>query len=116
MTSIIIEEVFGDYGVRVSSDDPAIFRLCIDSLKSYVRAPYRRYDPTVRRWFIKQAAEESLVRWTQYARDTLHAEIEWLDGEPRAAYKAMARLYHPDHGGDEERMKKINAAFKQLAA
>jgi len=34
----------------------------------------------------------------------------------RAAFKALAMKHHPDHGGDEEQMKRLNAAFKMLAA
>lgn len=32
------------------------------------------------------------------------------------AYKAMALLNHPDHGGDAEKMKQINAAYARLKA
>lgn len=44
-----------------------------------------------------------------------------LPGAPlevvRAAYKALATLHHPDKpSGDEEQMKRLNAAFKMLAA
>jgi hypothetical protein len=31
----------------------------------------------------------------------------------RAAYRALATLHHPDHGGDAERMKAINAAYSE---
>lgn len=31
-----------------------------------------------------------------------------------AAYKALARLYHPDAGGDTHRMQLINAAYGRL--
>jgi hypothetical protein len=34
----------------------------------------------------------------------------------RAAHKALARVHHPDFGGDTERMKSINAAFDTLKA
>lgn len=32
----------------------------------------------------------------------------------RAAFKALARLHHPDVGGSEESMKRINAAMEEL--
>jgi len=32
----------------------------------------------------------------------------------KASHKAMARLYHPDHGGDVKKMQDINAAFDLL--
>jgi hypothetical protein len=31
----------------------------------------------------------------------------------KAAYRALATLHHPDHGGDAERMKIINAAYSE---
>lgn len=45
------------------------------------------------------------------------AELHLLSSAPtevvKAAYKAMALLNHPDHGGDTERMKRINLAYEQ---
>jgi curved DNA-binding protein CbpA len=32
----------------------------------------------------------------------------------RAAYKALAMLYHPDLGGDPERMVELNQAYETL--
>ena len=32
----------------------------------------------------------------------------------RSAYKRMAKLYHPDMGGDEEKFKQLNEAHKQM--
>ncbi len=34
----------------------------------------------------------------------------------KAAYKALAVLNHPDHGGDTAAMQRINDAFRKLAA
>ncbi len=34
----------------------------------------------------------------------------------RAAYKALAVLHHPDHGGDPVAMQTINDAYRRLAA
>jgi len=31
----------------------------------------------------------------------------------KAAYRALATLHHPDHGGDVEKMKAINAAYSE---
>ena len=43
----------------------------------------------------------------------------WLKpGAPRevidAAYRALARLYHPDAGGSEEAMTRLNLAYRQI--
>lgn len=32
----------------------------------------------------------------------------------KAAYKALARMYHPDVGGDEEKMQKLNDAMDRI--
>jgi hypothetical protein len=32
----------------------------------------------------------------------------------RAAYKALVVMHHPDHGGDEEVLKRINRAYTEL--
>jgi curved DNA-binding protein len=33
----------------------------------------------------------------------------------QAAYKAMARIHHPDTGGDTKRMAEINTAYETLS-
>jgi hypothetical protein len=35
-------------------------------------------------------------------------------GKIKSAYKRMAKLYHPDMGGDEEKFKQLNEAHKQM--
>ena len=40
--------------------------------------------------------------------------INLTPGEAKAIRKAMARLHHPDVGGDEQRMKVWNAVLDQL--
>ena len=40
--------------------------------------------------------------------------LELSPDEVRAIRKAMARLHHPDHGGDLERMKAWNSALDPL--
>jgi curved DNA-binding protein CbpA len=32
----------------------------------------------------------------------------------RAAYKALAGIYHPDHGGNEQQMADLNAAYTEI--
>lgn len=41
--------------------------------------------------------------------------LELTPSEARAIRKAMARLHHPDVGGDERRMKAWNAALDRIA-
>jgi hypothetical protein len=144
----------GDFRVKLQSDDPSAFKLCIETLKSFIPVPQRSYDPTTKQWTVDESATDRVHRWLNYATANLRAQVEWLDagdyeeseaGWPpppprrprpstddafkalflqpsappelvRAAFKCLATLYHPDKGGDEEKMKAINAAYKQLAA
>ena len=47
-----------------------------------------------------------------------HAQLFVTSDAPieviRAAYKALAMLYHPDYGGDPERMVELNRAYATL--
>jgi hypothetical protein len=46
---------------------------------------------------------------------TLHLLESAPDGVCKAAYRAMAQLTHPDHGGTTEAMRQVNLAFEQIA-
>ena len=157
MTTVIIEKMYdGDFSVKLRSGDVGLFRLGIDSLKSFISVPARSYDPHEKRWIIAGLAQDSLFRWVNYCTVNLHAKVEWLNGDPRrrqrqesswapppprrqltkedayrtlylqpnsppdlvrVVFKYLATVYHPDkQSGDEEKMKAINAAYKQLAA
>lgn len=48
------------------------------------------------------------------ARDTLHLTADAPPELIKAAYRVLARIHHPDAGGDPERMKAINAAYEEL--
>lgn len=58
--------------------------------------------------------------WRQRAEQKLNPDgqsrqpINLTPAEARALRKAMARLHHPDTGGDAERMKQWNAVLDQL--
>ncbi len=46
------------------------------------------------------------------------AELWLRPGAPRevidAAFRALARLHHPDSGGSEEAMQRLNAAYRTI--
>jgi hypothetical protein len=77
MTTIYVKCFEGQYLVRFRGDDPTMFRLCVDSLKSCIRADRRGYDPQAKYWYIDESAELSFRKWLDYARAWLHARIEW---------------------------------------
>ena len=84
----------------------------------------RAYDKTVAN--LVEAGRESTV--LEQERDMWRARaecatmpfkiggltLELTPDEVRAIRKAMARLHHPDHGGDLERMKAWNSALDPL--
>ncbi len=82
----------------------------------------RKTLPAQVEWEWTYAGDEEKRAWTpppQQPRDA-YAALHLLPSAPaelvKAAYRTLAQLHHPDHGGDDERMKKINAAYKRLAA
>ena len=84
MTTIIIEQMYdSDFSVKLRADDAEMFRLGIDTLKSFITSTSRSYDPHEKRWIIAGLAEYSLIRWLDYCTGNLHANIEWLNGDPR---------------------------------
>jgi hypothetical protein len=153
MTIISIARTYSGFHIKLKSDNPDAFRLCIDTLKSAIAPDMRSYNPATREWFVDEDAAGRMRRWLEYCRANLYAEVEWLDGEAyadpeaewtppkrerpkagdpyqtlhllpsappevvKAAYRALATLHHPDKpGGDGERMKVINDAYRTLAA
>lgn len=49
-----------------------------------------------------------------WAHSALGVGLGASQKEISAAYRRLARLHHPDVAGDEERMKWINAAYREL--
>jgi hypothetical protein len=100
VTKIVIEKLYdGDYSVKVKSDDGGMFRLGIDTLKSFISAPSRSYDPHEKRWIIAGLAQTSFIRWLDYCRVNLKAEIQWLDpdasGQSEKTWTPPPPLRHP---------------------
>jgi hypothetical protein len=151
MTTIFVtRDAAQDYHIKLQSRDTYVFKLLLDTLKSFVNPCYRRYDPATRKWVVGEPATESFRSWLSYARATFGAQVQWIgetyeDPEAewtppppkpkavdpyvtlhllpsappevvKAAYRALAVLNHPDKGGDGERMKVINDAYRRLAA
>lgn len=65
------------------------------------------------------AVERERDMWRQRAEQ--HQPLDWADALPQlspdevsAIRRAMARLHHPDQGGDSERMKEWNKILDQM--
>jgi DnaJ domain len=135
-TSIHITNCNDDtFSVRIRSKSREVFDDLITELKESIPSHSRIFQPTTKSWTVY--GREHLDQWLKFARE-LGAKIEWTEEEaPRrmsldyahkvlhvmpsappgvihAAYQALAKVHHPDRGGDLERMKVINQAHDLL--
>ena len=108
----------------------------VSQIKASIPAPYRSWNPEIKAWIVwgeYAPLAVDLVR-SVYAnlresrpsetntgsqpgnrdRRTLYVTDDAPPVVVHAAYKALARLYHPDAGGDTHRMQTINAAYDRL--
>ena len=94
-TTIFVEQIAGEFRAQVKSADGDIFRLCIDTLKSFIPSTRRSYDPATKHWIINEEAIESFSRWLSYARTNLYAEVQWLDADARDEQQEQKREWTP---------------------
>ncbi len=89
MTTIFItRDGQQDFHVKLQSGDSYIFKLLLDTLKSFVNPCYRFYDPGTRKWVVGEPATESFRRWLSYARTTFNAQVQWIGGATYEDYEA----------------------------
>jgi DnaJ-domain-containing protein 1 len=130
----------GGHDIKFQSADPLDFRVCVDTLKSFVEVPNRSYNPDTKTWNVSVSGYESLTKWISYICQTIDADFKWSQPPPprqpkrtgidpyaalhllptappsvvKAAYRALATAHHPDKGGDVVAMQNINRAYAQL--
>jgi hypothetical protein len=111
----------------------------IAELKEIVPAALRSYYPTLKTWIITE--RELLDNWFSELRRYYSVEVDEYktpsrpqpqqsiatpfttlhllpDAPPevvKAAYKALAKIHHPDLRGDNEKMLEINRAFEAIS-
>ena len=67
--------------------------------------------------YMLQQKRKDLQLWEaeQRRRELLReAEMPMIEKIAKVGYRTLAQQYHPDHGGDEEVMRQLNAAMAQL--
>lgn len=112
-------------------------RWLVESLKAEIPPYARSYDPARKTWTVEQpyirtarrllttvwpdAEIEEEPRFRSPSERTPRAEYHILHLQPtappelvEAAYKCLSRLYHPDAGGDTEKMMQINEAISTI--
>jgi hypothetical protein len=118
-------------------DDGAIIfrvpfrRLWVDTVKQGVPSDHRGWDPDMKAWTVWPPYAETVLVFTrqtfgsvrevnkadQTADDHVHilhlretAPLELIE----SAYRTLAKICHPDRGGDHATMRQINSAYEAL--
>jgi hypothetical protein len=127
----------GGCGVKIFAADTNAFTYAISELKEIVPVAFRNYEPTKKTWIITDWG--CLDEWIDELRSVYTVEIEDDDEQQsrppppqsiaspfqtlyllpnappeviKAAYKALAKIHHPDARGNSEKMVAINRAFE----
>ncbi len=94
-----------------------------DELRAWLAYARSTFNAQVQ-WIGGEADTDPEAEWTPPKRARPksvdpYTALWLLPGAPpeviKAAYRALALMNHPDHGGDTAAMQRINAAFKLLA-
>ena len=114
----------------------------IEALKAEVPARHRSYDPTSKAWAVTEPnlAEQALALAAWFFPDVVVLDGPQATRDPRplrrgdpafqdlhllpsappeliaAAYRTLSRLHHPDLGGSNAAMQRLNAALDALKA
>ena len=125
MTTIIIEKMYdGDYRVKLHSDDQGIFKLCVETLKSFISPLFRQYDPATKHWLIAGEGYGPFTRWLSYCHINFHAQIKQSSagGQQKAKASTTTLSLTPEaaafktlHLRDTAPPELIKAAYRILA-
>jgi hypothetical protein len=134
---IKITTTSGGGEVKIFAADTNAFTYAISELKGIIPAAFRNYEPTKKTWLITDW--ECLDEWIGELRSVYAVETVYDDEQPsrkppsqsiaspfqtlyllpnappevvKASYKALAKIYHPDLRGSNEKMIQINRAFE----
>ncbi len=128
----------GGCGVKIFAADTNAFTYAISELKGIIPVAFRNYEPTKKTWIITDWG--CLDEWIDGLRSVYVVETEYDNEQPsrpppppqsiaspfqtlyllpnappeviKAAYKALAKIHHPDARGSSEKMIEINRAFE----
>lgn len=123
--------------------DAADFAVALESMKRHIPRHYRRFDAAQRCWMIDPQGQAPLESWLSWMRRELKADVVYsgphhhsdlrdpqvsltpayatlhlLPTAPlelvKAAYRCLARINHPDVGGDTRSMQQLNIAYAYI--
>jgi DnaJ-class molecular chaperone len=83
---------------------------------------YRQYDPNGNKWYVhskyydavKQVMEPYIPKTEYDPWAVLHLRPNAPQAIVKAAYRELVKMHHPDHGGDPDLFRKIQAAYEKL--
>ncbi len=102
----------------------------VEDLKTVIQPSHRTWDKDNRVWHVNELFLEELVGLLQMHFDEVTTDLVEA-AEPAASnmfkpvfaelkgdnldkvYRALAQALHPDHGGNQEQMKLLNAAYQE---
>jgi len=101
----------------------------VEALKNEIPKEYRAWNPDSKTWYIEpryaKLAEMLLHEWFETVEESgsnrespdwarvLHVQPDAPLEVVEAAYRALSKIYHPDLGGDAEKMRELNEAVKE---
>ena len=102
----------------------------VDELKSTVQPSHRSWDPVEKVWHVHDIYLEQLIgmlkrHYDEVTQDLVVEEevsgnmFEKLfdvitNGTAEKVHRVLSLALHPDHGGSEEMMKQLNAAWSKV--
>ena len=86
--------------------------LCLLKEKHHDRIDPESIKPDRKSWPRLSKEETESLKMLKLDRNVLSSETRIL--KIKSAYKKMAKLHHPDMGGDEELFKRLNEAHQQM--
>jgi len=104
----------------------------VEELKSSIQPSHRKWDPQSQVWHVNELYLEELVALlkkhfdevttnllseepvpSNLFRPVFEALKDLPNGNLDKVYKQLAVAVHPDHGGSDELMKKLNEAYQE---
>jgi hypothetical protein len=95
----------------------------IDYVRRMIPVDYRTFDGATQHWYVHEKYVEAIHKLLSHGAVSVTPDDPWAllylrPGAPQAIIKAvwreMAKELHPDRGGDEEKFKKVKAAYEKL--